>query len=308
MSLKFGTSAVNTVTYNGNDVKQIVFNGSSAWAKPYTLSVSKGTGVASVTVSRTSTLEPTASTGSVSAGSGTIFHGDQLSVSATASDGYSLGSYTTSYTVSGNISVSVTATPILVAPLIVSSSLAGGTAQIQVRNNNSTTVTLFVQFDDEEVSKTISAQSSITVQYSTTATSLFVAMYFEADGYIDSSATSITLTAPALTAPELISSSFEARTTTDSQYRYEWDALVIIKNNNSVTVTPESTWTVSSGGSTYIPDNPDISSGSEAILTCNTNVTTATVVVYFSATGYRNSSSITVQCGQSGGQDETTTT
>ena len=110
MSLKFGTSVVNTVTYNGNDVKQIVFNGSNAWAKPYTLSISKGTGVASVTVSRTSTLEPTASIGSISAGSGTIFHGDKLSVSATASTGYLLDDYTTSYTVSGNTSVSVTAT------------------------------------------------------------------------------------------------------------------------------------------------------------------------------------------------------
>lgn len=110
MSLKFGTSAVNTVTYNGNDVKQIVFNGESAWCKPYTLSVSKGTGVASITVSRISTLEPTASTGSISAGSGTIFHGDKLSVSATASTGYLLDDYTTSYTVSGNTSVSVTAT------------------------------------------------------------------------------------------------------------------------------------------------------------------------------------------------------
>ena len=110
MSLKFGTSVVNTVTYNGNDVKQIVFNGSNAWAKPYTLSISKGTGVASVTVSRISTFEPTASTGSISAGSGTIFHGDKLSVSATASTGYLLDDYTTSYTVSGNTSVSVTAT------------------------------------------------------------------------------------------------------------------------------------------------------------------------------------------------------
>lgn len=110
MSLKFGTSVVNTVTYNGNDVKQIVFNGSSAWAKPYTLSVSKGTGVASVTVSRKSTLEPTASIGPISAGD-TIFHGDVLTVSATSDTGYLLDSYTTSYTVSGNTYVSVTATP-----------------------------------------------------------------------------------------------------------------------------------------------------------------------------------------------------
>ena len=111
MSLKFGTNTVNTVTYNGNDVKQIVFNDSSAWAKPYTLSVSKGTGVASITISRTSTLEPTASTGSISAGD-TIFYGDVLSVSATAATGYLLDSYTTSYTVSDdNTEISVTATP-----------------------------------------------------------------------------------------------------------------------------------------------------------------------------------------------------
>lgn len=111
MSLKFGTSAVNAVTYNGNDVKQIIFNDSSAWAKPYTLSVSKGTGVASITVSRTSTLEPTASTGSISAGD-TIFYGDVLSVSATAATGYLLDNYATSYTVSDdNTEVSVSATP-----------------------------------------------------------------------------------------------------------------------------------------------------------------------------------------------------
>lgn len=110
MSLKFGTSVVNTVTYNGNDVKQIVFNGKSAWCKPYALSVSSGTGVASVKVSRISTLEPTASIVSVTIGSGTIFHGDVLTVSATASTGYLLDDYTTSYTVSGDISVRVTAT------------------------------------------------------------------------------------------------------------------------------------------------------------------------------------------------------
>ena len=110
MSLKFGTSVVNTVTYNGNDVKQIVFNGESAWCKPYALSVLREVGVASVTVSRISTLEPTASIGSISAGD-TIFHGDVLTVSATAMTGYLLDDYTTSYTVSGNTSVSVTATP-----------------------------------------------------------------------------------------------------------------------------------------------------------------------------------------------------
>lgn len=110
MSLKFGTNTVNAVTYNGNDVKQIKYNDSFAWCKPYTLSILKGVGVFSVSVSRTSTLEPTARTGSVSAGSGAIFHGDKLSVSATADTGYLLDDYTTSYTVSGDTDVDVSAT------------------------------------------------------------------------------------------------------------------------------------------------------------------------------------------------------
>ena len=111
MSLKFGTNTVNTVKYNEQDVKQIVFNGSRAWAKPHTLAVSKGRGVASITISRTSTLEPTASTGSISEGD-TIFYGDVLTVSATAATGYLLDSYATSYTVSDdNTEISVTATP-----------------------------------------------------------------------------------------------------------------------------------------------------------------------------------------------------
>lgn len=111
MSLKFGTSAVNAVTYNGNDVKQIKYNDSFAWCKPYTLTISKGTGVDSISVLRKSSLEPTASTGSISAGD-TIFYGDVLSVSATAATGYLLDNYATSYTVSdNNTEVSVSATP-----------------------------------------------------------------------------------------------------------------------------------------------------------------------------------------------------
>ena len=140
MSLKFGTSAVNAVTYNGNDVKQIKYNDSFAWCKPYTLSISKGTGVASVSVSRKSTLEPTASTGSVSAGSGTIFHGDQLSVSATASTGYLLNNYTTSYTVSGDTTVSVTATAAI--KITITKNTHVKTISLEYVDNNGTSQTV----------------------------------------------------------------------------------------------------------------------------------------------------------------------
>lgn len=114
MSLKFKTGPVNIVTYNGKDVKRIKFNEEYVWAKPYTLSISKETGVGSVTVTRTSSFEPTASTGSVSAGSGTIFHGDVLSVSATAASGYnnptvSFTSGVSNNTVIGDVTVTATA-------------------------------------------------------------------------------------------------------------------------------------------------------------------------------------------------------
>lgn len=109
MSLKFGTNTVNAVTYNGNDVKRIEFNEESVWAKPYALSIPQVTGVESVTVTRTDSFEPTASKNAVISEDDIIYHGDVLSVSAAASTGYLLN-YATSYTVSGNTTVGVTAT------------------------------------------------------------------------------------------------------------------------------------------------------------------------------------------------------
>lgn len=72
----------------------------------YTLTISKGTGVASVTVAKTSGY---GTTGALSSGA-TIYEGDVLSVNATASSGYTLDNYTKSITVSGNVTVNVTAT------------------------------------------------------------------------------------------------------------------------------------------------------------------------------------------------------
>lgn len=72
----------------------------------YTLTISKGTGVESVTVTKTSGY---GTTGTLNSGA-TIYEGDVLTVSATASSGYTLDSYTSSITVSGNVTVTVTAT------------------------------------------------------------------------------------------------------------------------------------------------------------------------------------------------------
>lgn len=74
----------------------------------FTLTITKGTGVASVTVTRTYTRNPDATIGVLSSGA-SIYTDDKLTVSAVASSGYTLDPYTTNYIVSGNVNVSVTA-------------------------------------------------------------------------------------------------------------------------------------------------------------------------------------------------------
>lgn len=74
----------------------------------FTLTITKGIGVASVTVTRTSTRNPDATIGILSSGA-SIYTDDKLTVSAVASSGYNLDPYTANYIVSGNVIVNVTA-------------------------------------------------------------------------------------------------------------------------------------------------------------------------------------------------------
>lgn len=106
-----------------------------------------------------------------------------------------------------------------------------------------------------------------------------------------------------LETPVLVSSTFEKRSYTDEQYRYEWDAIVKIKNTNNVTVSPNVDWAVSSGGNTFVPTSLDIAAGEEATFVCNTDMTSAKLTISFSADGYNDSSELVVECGQSGGQE-----
>lgn len=79
------------------------------WGKPFSVSFTKGTGVASVTVTRTSSPNEHASLTTLSSGA-RVYYGDVLSVSATAEPGYTLDEYTTSYTVTNVLLISITAT------------------------------------------------------------------------------------------------------------------------------------------------------------------------------------------------------
>lgn len=79
------------------------------WGKPFSMSFTKGTGVASVTVTRTSSPNEHASLTTLSSGA-RVYYGDVLSVSATAEQGYTLDEYTTSYTVTSVLLINITAT------------------------------------------------------------------------------------------------------------------------------------------------------------------------------------------------------
>lgn len=72
----------------------------------YELTIIKGTGVKSVTVTKTSGY---GITGELTTGS-FIYHGDSLSVRAEAEDHYTLNTYTTNYLVTGDVSINITAT------------------------------------------------------------------------------------------------------------------------------------------------------------------------------------------------------
>lgn len=154
MSLKFGNTTVTQVKFGPNtsslsDVNKIVFNNAVAWCRPFILYISKGTGVSSVTVTRTSAEEPSASTGELS-DRATIYYNDKLLVSATASNGYKIISGTGSKTVTGDTSCSVTAEPTLpVAPTISNVSTGGDpyarTATFTLKNNNPYTSVLYYE-------------------------------------------------------------------------------------------------------------------------------------------------------------------
>lgn len=115
---KYGKFCVKFKSYSGQTITtenmgwgydgEVIYS-TPVWGKPFSLTISQGTGVASVTVNRTSSPNEHASTGALWNGA-TIYYGDELSVSATASTGYLLDDYTTSYTVSGDINVSISAT------------------------------------------------------------------------------------------------------------------------------------------------------------------------------------------------------
>lgn len=126
MNIKYNNNLCSSIIFKGNDVKYVEFIQGYPelnvnyiiWAKPYTLTINKGPGVKTVTVTRTSTKVKDVFTNVTLNSGDVIYHGDTLKVSATANTGYDIDSYTPIISVDGNENVSITASAVKAIPTI----------------------------------------------------------------------------------------------------------------------------------------------------------------------------------------------
>lgn len=114
MSLKYGTTDIESVVYNNTTVNQLKYGASGsetvAWCRPFTLTISPGTGT-TLSVSRTATDAPGVSTGVLSSGA-TIYYGDTLTISVSNNTGYtgaSSSGFTSGGVVTNNVTISSSA-------------------------------------------------------------------------------------------------------------------------------------------------------------------------------------------------------
>lgn len=108
---------VNKIQYtstsvNAEDVTKLVMNHTTVWAKPYTLTLTLGEGVASVQVQRVTKTDPAGvDSTKTSSAAVPIFHGEVIKLTPTAKSNYTLtGTWPQTLTVLGNAAITVTAT------------------------------------------------------------------------------------------------------------------------------------------------------------------------------------------------------
>lgn len=328
MSLKFGNSNVTQVKFGPNtsnlsNVNKIIFNNAVAWCRPFTLHISKGSGVSSVTVQRTLAEEPTASTGALSDGS-TIYYNDKLSISASPSTGYKIDSYTSSRTVTGDTLVAITASLVNpVAPTVSSVSTGGSpysrTATFTLKNNNAYQSALYYEVSTSSgtiVAKGptsgVSAGGTITLTKSLSSNgdyNIRVRAYSESpndstitsswSGYSTATYSKLTLTAPTIS------------NATSNGAATGCSATIYNPNSSSVTIYID----------IFDPEAPEEEYEYQGSfnLSAKTSVTKSfsyasgikigtMYITAYAAASYYNSSSRTSASFSSGGTEETTTT
>lgn len=145
MAIEYNDTKLKVIDFNGTDITVVKLNGDTIWCKPYTLYITIGSNVANYSVVTTSSEEPSASIGSGLNSGQTIFHGDTLTVNAIAASGYTLnGTYPQTVSVSGDVSISISASLSLTAPVIDGTisdlALGGKKLSLTIYNSNNSTV------------------------------------------------------------------------------------------------------------------------------------------------------------------------
>ena len=221
--VKFKSASGTTITtdnmgwgYDG----EVIYS-TPVWGKPYALSVTNnsGTGAVNVAVNRTSSPNQHASTGTVSAGSNKIYHGDVLNITVTPVSGYKLTTFTingTSYASSQTSAVTKTVTVASAITVVVAVTASGnklsapvfqriyfdndgsGVLDYYIISNNSVETTLHITFYDcygsvygSDTYTPVGANEGVQERLSIDSSGGFengwyLEAYFTADGWIQS--------------------------------------------------------------------------------------------------------------------------
>lgn len=221
--VKFKSASGTTITVDnmGWGYDGEVIYSTPVWGKPYSLSITNnsGTGAVNVVVNRTASPNQQAGTGTVSAGSNKIYHGDALSITATPVSGYKLTTFTingTSYASSQTSAVTKTTTVENAVTVVVAATGSGGKLSmpdiqsasidyqadptacvVYIKNTDPRTVTMNVTFYDAE--DTIYGEASFSLSGNASknywialdssgeyASGWYVEAYCTASGYIQS--------------------------------------------------------------------------------------------------------------------------
>ena len=127
--IKFYEEGVLTTT----NLTVLKYGNTPVWGKPYSLSISQGANT-TVTITRTSSPNQGASTGTLSSGS-VVYYGDVLQITASANSGYNLSTFT----VNGSSFTSGNTITVTSAISVVTTAIASTSWKTTWTGNNTTT-------------------------------------------------------------------------------------------------------------------------------------------------------------------------
>lgn len=278
------SKGATSITITGNVTSSNIY--ATAKVNSYTASWSAGTGY-SISVKRTSSPNAGASTGTISSGT-TVYYGDVLSVTYTASTGYSISSKgATSITVTGNVTSS---------NIYATASANSYTYSIVYKSSNGTSLGSSTATYKFGTTNTITAPektgyntpSSQSVKWD--ATSKTITFSYSPKAASNSTKTGTLFTGPTVTYSAKIE--YQNRTATSVQVRVVWTSTIaaygydsygqrfkatIGSNSTTTTINSYGTWKSSSSSARS-------STGTSSWITVplsTTNATTAKLSIYY---------------------------